>query len=67
MAYVKLHVCGPCLEATEFLFVCAVEQEGQYGEVCVFASCKYDLRKGDLLKLGQGVSGEYFFCGVYRW
>ena len=59
------------------IYVCAVEhvlcgcasilQRRQYGEVCVFASnlCKYDLKKDDLLVL-TSLSGEYFFCGVYK-
>ena len=56
--------------------LCAVEQvlcvlqRGQYGEVCVFTFtlCNYDLWNGNIL--GQGttiVSGENFFCGIYRW
>ena len=41
----------------------------RHRDVCVFAStlCRYDLRKGDLFKLGKGATKECFLCDVYRW
>ena len=47
-------------------------QREQYGDVCLFTSCKDDLKKGDLFVLcWAGWCDKCvlvcFFCGVYRW